>query len=132
MKNNPGKILKLMAIILGAFGVLICVIITYIRFTSIYSSINSSMNSYFIPYNIFLFCIYIFCIVLLSAFLYGIGHIIELLQTMNLNISAFAEKEKYEDIHKPDEVTEPASQPVYDMPQIDKDSMWKRPDWEEH
>lgn len=78
MKKNIGKVYKRLSFALGGFGGVGSLIIAILRSTSIIASSNLNnikINSFFHYLLVYWFCIFFVCLIL-----YGIGHIIELLQ----------------------------------------------------
>lgn len=85
MKNNLGKIYKMLAIIIGLIGVIGNFVFAYCRAASITGSFNVKFMKSYIFFGTFLS--YVFTIFIVCLIIYGIGHIIEILQSINKNMS---------------------------------------------
>ncbi|HBY71070.1 MAG TPA: hypothetical protein DEG06_02400 [Lachnospiraceae bacterium] len=85
MKKKLGKTYRIVAFFIGVFGGVGSLVIAYLRASSIIASpdLGNINTIYFFRYLL----LYWFCIFIVSAFFYAIGYIIELLQSLNKNIS---------------------------------------------
>lgn len=127
MKINTGRIIKIIAIILGVIGLIISLAITFVRNTALYSTTLYSSSSYMNVYNILQIYIYVFCIVSVCALIYGIGQIIDLLQKMNSNLVNLSEEQKSSVTTQSEEILKSDTSISPEISKVDMDNMWKRP-----
>ncbi len=127
MKLNSGKIIKIVAVILGIIGLGIAITYIYLNTIARYSiSLNSS--SYYLRMRIILLIlIYVFSIVSVCTLIFGIGHIIVLLQKMNVNLLNLNKCKEGTDIPQSDQSFQANASISPEIPHISNEHMWKRP-----
>ncbi|MFV0344087.1 MAG: hypothetical protein ACK5JH_14580 [Anaerocolumna sp.] len=127
MKFNTGKIMKIIAS--GIAGLALLLILTMVYLNWISSNSNNSMSSgLFNFYQIILYILPNFLSLLsLGAVIYGIGHIIVLLQKLNYNISRLHEEKNTKGSQVQSENTLLSDNATKENAPVVDDSMWKRP-----
>ncbi len=111
MKKNTGKLYKLFVLILGVFGLVGSGYLAYIQS----SSITSLRNNDILQLAAFLKLLIFFWLIILTIcmLLYGIGIIIEILQSINDNLNLSISGNEKKDISN--------------LEQNDELLQWKRP-----
>lgn len=128
--KNIGKIIKIIALVLGVLGLVISFLIVYLSTRPA----EVSSNVFFTAYQILMLFMYLFIIITVCSLVYATGHLIEMVQSMNKNIdnikadmnaSKPSQKEQTNDdipATKANMKIEPTKTT------IDKDTMWRRPE----